>query len=257
MIYPDYIISIENKHIKQIKKILTSSKSFPEFLIVEGEKHAEEFKKSSYFSLVRWFVLEGRQYDFSWIDGRDMTIISQKVLAYLTDVEESQGIIGLFASRYSLLNQEYLTNQSTFILDKISDPGNLGTLIRTAVALGRQNLILVDGVFPFLPKVIRASAGMIAHIKISRFTLSQISQLIIQSEIKLLKMDMNSELVSLSGAKELNNYFVLLGNEGNGVRKEFDIFVNKKISLPMSKKTESLNVAIAGSVMGYLLWGNL
>jgi TrmH family RNA methyltransferase len=257
MIYPDYIISIENKHIKQIKKILTSSRSFPDFLIVEGEKHAQEFKKSSNFGLLRWFVLEGRQYDFSWMDGRDITVISQKVLAYLTDVEESQGVIGLFATRYSLLNQEHLTYQSTFILDKISDPGNLGTLIRSAVALGRKNLILVDGVFPFSPKVIRASAGMIAHIKISRFTLSEISEFILQSEIKLLKMDMKSDLVSFSSLKELNNYFVLLGNEGSGVRKEFDFFVNKKISLPMAEKAESLNVAIAGSVMGYLLWGSL
>jgi TrmH family RNA methyltransferase len=257
MIYPDYIVSVENKHIKQIKKILNASKQFPEFLIVEGEKHSKEFKNSTYFRLVRWFIVEGRQYDFSWIDGKDITVISQKVLAYLTDVEASQGIIGLFSCGYPLSNRDHVAVQSTFILDKISDPGNLGALIRTAVALGRKNLILVDGVFPFSPKVIRASAGMIAHIRIIRLTLKEISEFLFESEIKLLKMDMGGEAVSVSTVKRLQDYFVLLGNEGSGVRKELDVFINKNISLPMAEKAESLNVSVAGSVMGYLLWGSL
>jgi TrmH family RNA methyltransferase len=257
MIYPDYIVSTENKHIKQIKKILNFPKDFPEFLIVEGEKHAQEFKNSIYFRLVRWFVLEGKQYDFSWIDANYMTIISKKVLAYLTDLEASQGIIGLFSSCYSLLNQNYISTQTTFVLDKISDPGNLGTLIRSAVALGRSNIILIDGVFPFASKVIRSSAGMIAHIKISRFTVKEFLELLLKNNIQLLKMDIKADLVAFSMREELKDYFVLLGNEATGVRKEFDMFVKKTVSLPMSEKAESLNVSVAGGVIGYLIWGNL
>lgn len=257
MIYPDYIVSLENKHIKQIKKIFNSPREFPEFIIVEGEKHAVEFKNSSYFRLIRWFIVEGRQYDFPWINGKDMTIISKKVLEHITDVESSQGIIGLFSCGYVLLNQRYVSPQETFILDKISDPANMGALIRTAVALKRSHLIIVDGVFPFSTKVVRASAGMIAHIKITRFTLAQMTELLFQNQLKLLKMTMNAEVVSLKTVESLKDYFVLLGNEGSGVRKEFDIFVKKAISLPMSDKVESLNVSVAGSVMGYLMWGNL
>lgn len=230
---------------------------FPEFLIVEGGKHAMEFKNSSFFRLVRWFVVEGKQYDFPWISPNDMTIISQKILHHLTDVKTSQGIIGLFSCGYSLSSQTYIDTQETFILDKISDPANLGALIRTAVALGRKHLILVDGVFPFCPKVIRASAGMIAHIKVIRFTLQQMLDLLFNAELKLLKMEMKSESVSLSMITDLQEYFVLLGNEGNGVREEFTIFVKRSISLPMTEKVESLNVSVAGSLMGYLLWGKM
>ena len=257
MIYPDSIVSFENKHIKQIKKIINSPKSFPEFLIVEGEKHASEFKNSSYFRLVRWFIVDGKQHDFNWIDGKDITVISQKILQYLSDVESSQGIIGLFSCGYSLLNQNYIDSQETFILDEISDPGNLGALIRTAVALERKHIILVGGVFPFSSKVVRASAGMIAHIKITRFTLKQMAELLFNTEIKLLKMDMKAQALSFQMIPELKKYFILLGNEGNGIKSAFEIFITKNISLPMADKAESLNVSAAGSVAGYLMWGKL
>ncbi len=258
MIYPDYIISIENKHIKYIKKILASPKDFPQFLIVEGDKHSKEFINSINFRLMRWFVVEGRQYDFPWIDNNDITIISSSVLNHLTDLEASKGIIGLFSCSYKLLDQNCIDFQETFILDKISDPGNLGTIIRTAVALGRKNLILVEGVFPFSSKVVRASAGMIAHIRIFRFTLNQILKvLFLQPEIKLLKMEMGAERICLKNIDQLYNHFILLGSEGDGVRKNFDQFTSKSVALPMSDKVESLNVGVAGSVVGYLTWGGL
>jgi TrmH family RNA methyltransferase len=257
MIYPDSIFSIENKHIKNIKKILKSPRNYPEFLIVEGEKHAYEFKNSLNFRLVRWFILEEKAAFFSWINFQDITLISKNVLSYLSDVDCSQGIIGLFVCGYSL-NKDFIDyGQETFILDRVSDPGNVGALIRTAVALNRKCLILVDGVFPFCPKVVRASAGMISYIKIYRITLEEMIDVLFFKNINIMKMSMDGEAMLLKNIDALRKYFILLGNEGCGIREEFNVFINKNLSLPMSDKVESLNVAIAGSIMGYLMWGNI
>ncbi len=70
-------------------------------------------------------------------------------------------------------------------------------------------------------------------------------------------MDMSGEAVHLESIKNFFNYFVLLGNEGEGVRVFFDNYIQKCFSLPMHENAESLNVAVTGAVMGYLLWGNL
>jgi TrmH family RNA methyltransferase len=257
MIYSDFICSLENKHIKQIKKIMHSPKQFPEFLVVEGDKHSLEFKNSINFKLIRWFILEGRQHDFSWIDGKDITIISEQVLNYLSSVECSQGIIGFFSCAYNINNYNLIEDQPTFILDKMSDPANIGVLIRTAVALGRKQMILVDGVFPFSTKIIRASAGMIAHIKLIRMTLVQFLDTIKNTKKKILAISMLGKFFSLDERSDYIDYHLILGNEGSGIREELNLIAQKHIALPMANGVESLNASVAGSVMGYLVWGDI
>jgi TrmH family RNA methyltransferase len=257
MLYPDFISSIDNSHIKKIKKIMQFPKQFSDFLVVEGDKHANEFKDSKYFRLMRWFIVDGRQHDFDWINPRDITMVSKKVMEYLSDVEMSQGIVGLFACLYDMADVGVITDQATFILDQISDPANMGALIRTAVALGRNQLICVDGVFPFSSKVVRASAGMIAHIKVIRISLNAVVSNLVFYDKKVMSLSLDGEPFKLKEVPALSEHFIVLGNEGSGIRGEYSLTIKKKVLLPMAEKAESLNVSVAGSVMGYLIWAKL
>ena len=185
-----------------------------------------------------------------------MLFRSEKVFYYMSDVENGQGVIGLFTANYNLIDRINLIDvDSTFILDGLSDPGNVGTLIRTAAALGKRAIIMVGGVYPFSQKVIRSSAGMIAHVRIVYFyEYDDISKAFL-NERKSVVMDMGGQIMNpLISQQYRNGWCIVLGNEGSGVSSFWKKNCNK-IALPMDRSVESLNVAIAGSVIGYFVWG--
>lgn len=250
--YRNYISSISNQHIKYIKKIINSPKRYRD-IVVEGEKNIKEFLNNINFELISLFVIETKQNPFSDFQN-NCYYIEQEVLKFISSVESSQGVIGLFRINYDMFDCRGADSVvSTFILDGISDPGNLGTIIRTAVALGKKDIICVGGVFPFSSKVIRSSAGMISHIRIFYFLEynEKVSNIFLKKNIAVL--DMGGIAINSKISQIYCDFCLVLGNEGRGVSS----FWKKgflKISLPMDKRVESLNVAVVGSIIGYLVW---
>lgn len=133
------------------------------------------------------------------------------------------------------------------ILFNITDPGNMGTLIRTAVALN-SSCIIIEGCDPWSPKVIQSSAGNIANAEIFQFSWQEFLKLKGQSKI--------SALVVSDGEKpskeNLSNHFLIVGNEAHGIPEDILKKCDYKITLPMPGLAESLNASIAGSIALYL-----
>lgn len=127
------------------------------------------------------------------------------------------------------------------VLDRIQDPGNMGTLLRTALAFGYKTVYTIDCVDPYSPKVIRASSGMGLRLNI------------IDTDYDHLPTDTLYYLADLGGSHptpiKTRNYGIVLGNEGQGINPIFYQKPHQVMTIPMAEDCESLNVAVAGGII--------
>ncbi|MCL1949766.1 MAG: RNA methyltransferase [Turicibacter sp.] len=137
------------------------------------------------------------------------------------------------------------------LLDAIQDPGNLGTLIRSAAAFGFDGIILGDGcVDIYNDKAIRATQGAIFKLPMERENLSLAIPRLQQGGVRVLGTSL-AQATPLSGVSASGKLAFILGNEGSGVSKELLGLTDGNIFIEMREFVESLNVSIAGSVIMY------
>jgi TrmH family RNA methyltransferase len=179
--------------------------------------------------------------------------VTEMLLAKICDTKEPQGVM-VVARQPSVVFSEVAvrTTADTLVVlaDGIQDPGNLGTLIRTADAVGCNALILVDSVDVFNPKTVRASMGSLFHLPV-----------VVSNQENALNWlnDNNIALFGTSVADSVLYYDVdwrqsvciVFGNEGQGVRPELLEQCRQNIHIPLLGKAESLNVSIAAAVILY------
>jgi TrmH family RNA methyltransferase len=174
-----------------------------------------------------------------------ITVVSQEVMEKISTTDSPSGMVGVFAMpRHDMPKNK----QGGVVLARISDPGNMGTLIRSAVCLGQKNVYIIEGADCWSPKVVQASAGTIG------------GATIIQTSWQELVFSQGSDnlcaLVVEGGKKpsdiDLRSMLLVVGNEGHGIPTEWLTDCGIKLTLPMPGNTESLNAAIAGSIALYL-----
>jgi TrmH family RNA methyltransferase len=173
------------------------------------------------------------------------------ILESLGDTVQTQGVI-LIAQRPQLAAADLFQQRGSLYLalDRVQDPGNMGTLLRTAEAAGTNGVITLGGsVDVFSPKVLRSSMG-------SAFRLPVLTQLTSES-LMALKAEHQLQLVAAAGEGDLDytDYdwsqptLLILGNEGRGVNPDIMQQCDALLRIPMAPQVESLNVATAGAVM--------
>ncbi len=146
---------------------------------------------------------------------------------------------------------EETKDRNILVLDRLQDPGNTGTLIRTAEALGFGGIIFVKGTAdPFQPKVVRAAAGSVLRMPMLFLESGKDAAVILKAKGKKLYAAFMEGSVSIQDADLKANAAVVIGNEGNGVSQEL-AEASEKLFIPMDGKTESLNAAIAGTIIMY------
>ncbi|MBR4998305.1 MAG: RNA methyltransferase, partial [Clostridia bacterium] len=130
----------------------------------------------------------------------------------------------------------------------LQDPGNVGTLVRSAMAFGFDDIYLVGGADPYSEKVIRSSAGTILNARLHIIDFETIKN----NKDKIAKNFIVADMVGES-INEIHlpksRFAVIIGNEGQGVSDEFVNWSNTKISIPMRAGVESLNAGVAGSII--------
>ena len=179
----------------------------------------------------------------------NVVALSEAAFSKISDTVSSQGIIAEVRMRPSL---EFKATEPFIVLDRISDPGNLGTIIRTAAAVGFNNLVLLNCADPYNPKTVRSSAGGIFYTDFYPLEYSELIEECTKSGTKIYIADMNGENVfKMKNSDEL--YALVIGNEGSGVCNEFKQIANKVVSLPMKGQMESLNAGVSASVIMYQL----
>ena len=148
-----------------------------------------------------------------------------------------------------------VSGKKIVILDGIQDPGNLGTIVRSAVAFNIDTIVLTENTVDlYNPKVLRATQGMFFHINIVSRAGMEAVVLLQNLGIPVYGTDVNGGVdVRSLDSSEKEKFALVMGNEGNGVRAEINAQCSKKLYIDMNKNVESLNVGIAASILLYEL----
>lgn len=241
------IQSKSNQWVKLARALLKGAGGDNQYFIAEGEKVIKALLPV-YKPLI---VLACENFNF---ELKDNLIISAQVWPS----ETPSKIIAIFEKP----NYQFQNASNLIILDEIQDPGNLGSIIRTAVAAGWENLIcLKNTVNPFSPKVVRSSAGALGGLKIfSNFEINSLAQILKQNNFTLIYTSSHSKSkFNEINFSQIQKPCLILGNEGHGIQENLkQIITNSgqpliEANIPIVKPqiVESLNVGIAGALLMY------
>jgi TrmH family RNA methyltransferase len=247
------IESKKNPQVKQWKKLHTKKeRDTTGQFIIEGAHLVEEALKYKQL-LTSLIITESFQLPVNWnIDELEVYIVTEEVMNEIGETETPQGVAAVCRTPSYELNG---ADHSILLIDAVQDPGNLGTLIRTADAAGIGGIIVGEGTVDiYNSKVLRASQGSIFHIPIIKGNLNE--------WIQTLK-DLGHMVygTSLEDADPYINvvpsspFSLIVGNEGRGVHKELLSLTDKNLFIPIHGKAESLNVTVATGVLLYYLRG--
>lgn len=252
----DYIQSKDNKTIKHIISLQQRKyrQKFGEYT-VEGIRAVTDLGKKGFLRAI--LIRESKQSELEPLVQKDFSISSVYVVQdpIFDKIEHSvngQGILGIAKKCINELHSFIVEDGLYVALDGVQDPGNLGTIIRTAVAAGAKGIFLLKGtVDPYNEKCVRSTMSALCNIPIFEdITLSEFYDFIKDNTIK-------TYVTSLENAKPYHTIsyakrtMVILGNEGNGVSKEIIEMCDQAITIPMYGDIESLNVSIAAALCMY------
>lgn len=212
--------------------------------LVEGVKMAKECQKSG-LEIERIFCVdEALAKDF---DKDKTVLVSPDVLRHLSDEKTPQGIICRVKIPTHTLCKP--TGKCLF-LDGVSDPGNMGAIIRTANAAGYNEIYLTkECTDPYSPKSVRASMSGLFFVTLYEGRREELLNVL--SDTTLLVADMSGENAFEFSAPSL--HALAIGNEANGISKEVFSSATHTIRIPMRETQESLNAAVSAGILMYLL----
>lgn len=178
----------------------------------------------------------------------DAFLVSEALIKKITQLPSPEGIV----AEFPLPKPSSLANKRRLLcVDRLADPGNLGTLLRSALAFGFEGIFLIEpSVDLFNDKTIRASRGACFLLPFCYGSVHELKALIDENALTPLIADLEGENFEKVGP--LSAPLLILGNESHGPSEEVKN-LGKKITIPLSTTVESLNVAIAGSILLYAL----
>lgn len=185
------------------------------------------------------------------LEGRDVVRVEDSELEHLSDTDRPQGVLLVCEEPEAGLDR-VVRGGRYLVLDHVQDPGNAGTLVRAAVAFGLAAVVCLDGtVDPWGPKTVRSSAGMIFRIPVVRADAQEAAARLTTEGVPLFVAD--AEGGDVGGHGRVPSFALVVGNEGAGVRPELLERADERLSVGMPGPAESLNVAMAGSILLHVL----
>ncbi|MFD2046273.1 TrmH family RNA methyltransferase [Ornithinibacillus salinisoli] len=240
------ITSVQNDKVKNWKKLQRRKerKNTGTFLI-EGYHLVEEAWKSEW--TIREIIVQQDVSVPAWCENYQVTVVGENVFQYISETKTPQGI----AAIVSFKEQPASIGNFVLLIDAIQDPGNLGTIIRTADAAGFDAIILGNGtVDVFNDKVIRATQGSIFHIPIFQENLEERISILQQEGFSIWA-------TALTNAKPYHTIekpekvALVLGNEGAGIKEDIIRQADTIVNIPIYGEAESLNVSVAAGILMY------
>lgn len=248
------ITSKDNELIKHIRKL--KDKKYRDEYVVEGIKIVEEAVKENVkikqiiicndttktYEIPTHIMLEIAKYECIYV--------TDKIFNLITQVTNPQGIMAII-EKNSKENEIDYTQDIILALDDVQDPGNLGTILRTADSIGLNQIVVSKGTADaFNSKVVRSTMGAIFRIKIVE------TENLIQSIKEMKKHHFKLMVTSLQTENSIydinfNKKIIVIGNEANGVSKEIQDMADEKAKIPMFGRTESLNASVAAGIVMY------
>lgn len=239
------ITSVDNKKIKKYCELKNSKKRREEGLfLVEGMHLCMEAYK--HHLLVDILLLDGEKLEFSY--DKEITYVKENILKKLSSLTTYSKVIGVC----KMVDNNKIEGNHLLILDGVQDPGNIGTIIRSSKAFNVDTIILShDSVDIYNDKVLRSTQGMLFDMNIVYGDLEEIIDDLKKEDYLILGTDVNNG-VDVRDIK-VSKYALIMGNEGHGVRESIKALCDKNLYIKMNKDCESLNVAVATSILLYEL----
>ena len=210
--------------------------------LVEGRKMVRECIESG-LEVVRLVVSEGYEWETFALP---VVMLGADAFAAICDEKTPQGIVAeVNIPKFPLV----APNGRCLFLDGVSDPANVGAILRTAAAAGYREIYLADCADPYSPKCVRSSMSGVFYAKLMRGTRAEI--LCKLENIPKIAADMNGE--DIFTFQQPETFCLCIGNEGNGLSEETRAAANFTVGIPMDGRVESLNAAVSASILMYLL----
>ncbi len=244
------ITSHQNSKVKLARALLGRAKERREsgLFVIEGVRLFEEAVNSNWeikFVLYDETLSERGKSKVESLRSKNIEAeeVSASVMKSISETETPQGVLAIL--KFSELP---ITNRLNFVLipDQIRDPGNLGTLLRSAIATRVQAVLIPpDTTDAFAPKVLRSGMGAHFKLPIHEMSWEEIQEVV--KDVNVLIADMDGQ--SCWETDLTKPTALIIGNEADGASKSARKLANGKISIPMSGDVESLNAGVAGSVL--------
>lgn len=247
------ITSKDNELIKNIRKLKEKKyRDETNSFIIEGIKIIEEAMEEK-AEIKKIVVCNEFNENFSSdllykIAKYDVIYVPKNIFKLLTDVTNPQGILAVVEK--NKISSIDFSQDFYLILDNIQDPGNMGTILRTADSINLNQIIVANGSSDcYNPKVVRSTMGAIFRVKVFECDLESTIKNLKKHKIKVLATDLNTENNIYN--VEYKRTAVVIGNEANGVSQNILELSDGRIKIPMIGRTESLNAGVATGIILY------
>ena len=235
------ITSLNNEHIKEILKLKEKKyRDLSNTFLIEGRHLVLEAHREK--KIVE-LILE--QDELFPLDTNTL-YVSSNVMKRLSDLSTPSNVMAVVEKL-----DEKPIGEKILILDNIQDPGNLGTIIRSAVAFNFDTIVLSPGTVDlYNPKVVRSTQGMMFHINIIvKEPVSFINEL--KNEGYKIVGTKVTNGVDVRDSKTYSHFALIIGNEGKGMSEELSELCDEYLYIKMNDQCESLNAAVAASILMY------
>lgn len=184
--------------------------------------------------------------------GGEVIETSPDILSKITGKSNPQAVAGVFAEFDTSLDSIARERADIWLVAQaLRDPGNLGTMLRTGDAVGAGGLILIDDCAdPFSVEAVRASMGAVFTQRIARAEWSEFLPWLRSGSAQLVAASLR-DAVPYRGAPYSSPCFILVGNESQGLPEEYEAACDLRVTMPMKGRADSLNAAMAGTVLAY------
>ena len=238
------ITSLENEKVKEFVKLQKKKyRDLTNKYIVEGEHLVIEADKANLIEEI--ILLENEEYNYDY----PVCYVTYDILKKISTMDTAPKIMAVCRknSNNSIIGSKIL------VLDGVQDPGNLGTIIRSSLAFDVSTIVLLENTVDlYNSKVLRATQGMYNHINIINLSVDELFSYMKDNNICVY----GTSVVDGVDVRELDkkdSYCLIMGNEGQGIRKEILDRCDKNLYIKMNDKVESLNVGVACSILLYEL----
>lgn len=243
------ITSIHNEEVKLVAALKNGKDRDDQGrFIAEGQRVVSTFVEAQWKPTMIYTTDTMITYAQQLVPADRITSVSHDVMKKMSQATTPSGILAVFRIPPT---PDVAMLQSGLVMANLSDPGNVGTLMRTCAAMKVPSVVMVEGVDPWHPKVIQASAGAISYLKIFQMS---------WQDLIAHKSSHTLYALTVSGGKDAKTVdathaLLVVGNEAHGLPAQWIADCGGKVTIAMPGKTESLNVAIAGSIALYEVFG--
>ncbi|EAH4444402.1 TrmH family RNA methyltransferase [Listeria innocua] len=247
----EQIQSVKNDRVKKWKKLQTrKGRDKTGTYLVEGFHLVEEALRQDGLVL-ELLVSSGVSVPEEWLKGDyDVFEISSEISHLISDTMTEQGVFAVVA--ISEPDMMLLYGKKLLLVDAVQDPGNVGTLIRTADAAGYDCVVLGRGSADlYNPKVIRSTQGSHFHIPVIQADLFEWVANLEEEGVPVIGAVLDDQAKSLNDMPKRETLALMVGNEGNGISEELQDRLSEKVYIPIYGDSESLNVAVAAGILLY------